>query len=261
MSWEDQWPGTPYEPTGSGSPAASGPFRVALKPSACEAGPEIAALREETGEIVTFDTRAAAERALVDAESALHLQGPAPNDPATVDAYLVALRDPEPDPGERPPPAAGWTFDARPRQVGRLAEALFDAYARDPPPVVAYAARDLGVDPAEIRVDVDPDPSAVSGIDADAEVGDSGDASDPGWVPDVGFVVRRVGDGAYGAPVLARYVAEIKHGSSSFERGQRAAMARLAMRRRDLDVLVIRVDLEGMPRSYDVSIRALDSEN
>ena len=221
---------------------------MALEPSAREADPEIAALREEAGEVVGFDTRTAAERALVEPATALYLQGPAPDDPRP--STPTSWRRTSPDPAPR--------SARRRRRAGRstpgpdrsaVSRTLFGACAYDPPPVVAYAARELGVDPAEIRVDVDGDPSAVAG-DPD---GDGGE-----WVPDLAFVVRRAGNPAYGAPVLARYVAEVEHGSASFERGQRAAMTRLAMRRRDLDVLVIRVDLEELPRSYDVSIRALE---
>lgn len=285
-------------------------FRVALKPSACEAAAWVADLRDEAGEVVSFDSRDEAERALLEGPDAagLRLQRPAPNDPAAVDAYLVWVREPAPEPAERGPPAEGWAVDVRGQQVGAMTEALFDAYRWNPPPIRAYAARELGLDVEELVVEVDHDPESVSvadlgdgggmgsGTDAGTgsgkdvgtgswtddgegdvegavdgadgeeaiegdrpEAGSNGDGSAGTWVPDVEFVVRRAADGARDdGRVYRRYLAEIKHGSASFERSQRRVMERLAEQAGPgLDVLVIRVELDDVPQSVDVAIRSL----
>ncbi len=252
MSWEDQWPGEPYQVAEAGRVPDASPFRVALKRSACAAAAEIETLRQSAGEVLSYDSRADAVAKLIHAVDCpgLRFQEPAPNDPADVDAYLVKVREPRPDARARGDPSTGWTFDARAQQVGALAEALFDAYRFDPPPIVAYAARDLELDPEDFRVTVDDDPARVGGLDPELE---------GQWHPDVAFVVReRTDHPGEGGSVLRRYVAEVKHGSTSFERNQRDGMERLAARDEKLDVLVIRVDLSGIPQSYDLTIRSLD---
>ncbi|WP_254861865.1 hypothetical protein [Halovivax gelatinilyticus] len=253
MSWEDQWPGEPYQVDEAGRVPDASPFRVALKRSACAAAPEIETLRQSAGEVLSYEGRADAVAKLIHAVDCpgLRFQAPAPNDPADVDAYLVKVRDPRPDLASRGDPATGWTFDARAQQVGALAESLFTAYRFDPPPIVAYAARDLDLDPDDLRVVVDDDPERVGALDPDV---------DGGWHPDVAFTVReRETDDAAGdaGSVLKRYVAEVKHGSTSFERNQRAGMQRLAERDEKLDVIIVRVDLAEIPQSYDLTIRSI----
>ncbi|WP_136715593.1 hypothetical protein [Halorientalis salina] len=256
MSWRDEWPGIPGEPIDEESEEADeeeGPYRVALKRSACEVSPAVASRREDAGEIVTYESREAATRKLLDSIDCpvLRLQEAAPNDPAPVDAYLIKGRELKPDPGERGPPQDGWTHQLGAQQVGALAEAVFGAHSDDPPPIVAYAARQLDMDPDAFRVTVEHAPSPVGG-----------EASSRHWHPDFEFRVRRkTADHPYGydGPVLRRYVAEVKHGSASFGRNQRQAMDRFdAESGPDTDVLVIRVDLDAVPRHYDVTIRTVD---
>ena len=253
MSWEDEWPGEPYHVSGEGKIPDRSPFRVALKPSACAAAPAIETLRESAGEVLSYTGRAEAVEKLVHGVDCqgLRLQAPAPNDPADVDAYLVKVKSPPPSPTSRGDPARGWTFDTDAQQVGALAEALFTASSVDPPPIVDYAARDLDLDPRDFRVLVDDDPARVGGLDPSV---------DGQWHPDVAFEVRELVDEETVGSVLKRYVAEVKHGSTSFERNQRAGMERLAERDDRLDVLVIRVDLSGIPQSYDLTIRLVGSD-
>ncbi len=84
----------------------TGPFIIALKSSACEASPEIAAFREELGKIIAYEYEGEATQILIDDITCIGLQfqAAAPNDLAGVGAYLVKLRDPEPSPTERGPP-------------------------------------------------------------------------------------------------------------------------------------------------------------
>lgn len=253
MSWEEEWPGEPYQVAEAGRVPDASPFRVALKPSACSAAAEIETLRQSAGEVLSYDSRADAVAKLIHAVDCpgLRFQEPAPNDPAAVDAYLVKVREPRPEAAARGDPATGWTFDTRAQQVGALAEALFDAYRVDPPPIVAYAARDLELDPESFRVIVDDDPDRVGGLDPDL---------DGQWHPDVAFDVREGRDADASADsgrVLKRYVAEVKHGSTSFERNQRDGMLRLADRDDKLDVLLVRVDLSAIPQAYDLTIRSI----
>lgn len=121
MTWREQWPGEPRRTElNEEDEEDSGPFSIALKPSACEASPAIAALREESGEVLTYESEGDAAKILIDDIdcSGLQFQAPAPNDPAEVDAYLVKLRDPDPSSAERGPPEDGWTFNMRAQQVG-----------------------------------------------------------------------------------------------------------------------------------------------
>jgi len=254
MTWREQWPGEPKQP-GSEAKEDEGPFTVALKPSACKASAEIAALREESGEVITYESEGEAARILIDDVDSpgLQFQRAAPNDPADVDAYLVKLRDPEPSPAERGPPEDGWTFNMRAQQVGALTEALFHAYGWNPPPIVAYASRDLDLDPDAFRVKVNSRPESVGEFEFYG--------GDGKWIPDFEFVVHRCttsSPSGYGGPVVQRYVAEVKHGSTSFERNQRTQMVKLAQDGgSDLDVLIVRVNLEGTPKTYDLTIRSV----
>lgn len=255
MAWRDAWPvaegdqdpGYEYLPTG--------PFRVAIKDSACRADPELSELREEQGEIIEFESNLEAKRTLIEGRGleGLGFQKPAPQDPQDVDAYLVLLPDSDPDPEERGPAEEGWRFRMSANQVGALSEALFDAQPSNPPPIVAYACRDLSLEADEIRVEVNRAPEAVGKLEFYG--------GDGRWLPDFEFVVRRVPDGSSsgrGGPVLKRYIAEVKHGSASFERHQRERMRELAEEAgEDTDVLVIRVELIGAPQEYGVRIRRL----
>lgn len=256
MTWREQWPGEPREmEPGEEDEEDSGPFSVSLKPSSCEVSQEIAALREESGEIVTYESEREAARILIDNVDCpgLQFQAAAPNDPAEVDAYLVKLRDTEPSPTERGPPEDGWTFNMRAQQVGALAEALFNAYGWNPPPIVDYAVKDLGIDPEEFHVRVNSAPESVGQFEFSG--------GDGMWIPDFEFVVHRRTDDhpfGYGGPVLKRYIAEVKHGSTNFERNQRTQMTQLAQDDgADLDVLIIRANLEGAPQTYDLTIRSV----
>lgn len=67
MTWREQWLGDPGETESrQGNDENSGPFRIALKPSACEVSPEIASLREESGEILSYESEREAARKLID---------------------------------------------------------------------------------------------------------------------------------------------------------------------------------------------------
>lgn len=250
MGWRDQWPGTPTDHGEQSDPDPDeAPFTVALTDAACEASATVAELREQRGEHVTYDSRRAAETDLLDPDRpGLRFQAPAPNDPTDVDAYLVKLRDPDPAPADRGPASGGWEFAATAQQVGALAEALFAAYRYDPPPIVAYVARDLDLAPDAFRVVVDPDdapriPPAI----------------EDRWRWDVHFAVhRRTPDAGGRGPLLRHYLAEVKHGGASYERAQRATMERIAREVPNVAVLAIRVDLEGVPQTYSLTIDAVE---
>mgnify|MGYP006285694283 CR=1 FL=1 len=172
----------------------------------------------------------------------------------------MKIRDPELDPAERGPPDDGWTFNMRSQQVGALAETLFTAYSWNPPPIVSCAAKDRRLEPDDFEVAVNDSPESIS---------HSGlNGGDGQWVPDCKFIVHRRTSSPSkddSGPVLKRYLAEIKHGSTSFERHQRQQMARIADEAgNDLVVLLIRVKLQETPQSYDLTIQtpsALPSEN
>ena len=240
MGWREQEPDVPETDLE--------PFTVALKDSACDASAKAARLREQCSEYITYDSERAARSDLLDPDRpSLRFQSPAPNDPADVDAYLVKVREVDPAPDDRGPAREGWEFNMTAQQVGALSEALFDAYRYDPPPIVAYVAKDLNMDPDAFRVVVNPDDSPS--IPSSDGMGH--------WRWDAHFTVHRRTEESPSwqqGPLLKQYLAEVKHGSTSFERNQRAEMERIAQDVPDVDVLVIRINLDGTPQTYSLTI-------
>ena len=229
-------------------------FRVAVKPSAAEANEAARALVAEHGDTLRFDAREAAEaradRLSERGDVPVAIQRAAPQEPADVDAYLVAsperrTHDPvESDDGRL-------TFETTATQYGALGESLVCSHRVNPPVLTAYARADLadelstGGDPG-LRVDLDPDPGPVVYASRDGE-------TRLAWVPDC---VARARDGP-GGPVLAEYACEVKTGDASFQRDQAAVMAYEA---RERDVLKIRVDVTALPDEYTVRVDAVAPE-
>lgn len=250
MDWIIEWP-VGEDDEGGYEYLPSGPIRVAIKDSACRADSNLADLREEHGETIEYESDLEAHRKLIEGRGldGLRFQQPAEADPDDIDAYLVWVGEPDPEPAERGPPDQGWSFRMTANQVGALSEALFDAQPSNPPPIVAYACQALEVKSEQIRVEVNRNPDPVGELKYFG--------GDGIWSPDFEFVVRRVSD-ALGrrGPILKRYIAEVKHGSTSFERHQRARMIELAEdEHADVDVLEIRVDLDGAPQGYEIWVR------
>ena len=227
-------------------------FRVALKPSAIEANEAVGALVADRGDTLAFDSRAAAEaeaaRLSQRGETPVAIQRAAPQEPADVDAYLVASperRTHEPvesDDGRL-------TLETTATQYGALGETLVRAHRVNPPLLTAYVRDDLADglpdDDEHLRVALDPDPDPVVYVGADAER--------LCWIPDC---VARARDGADGR-VLATYVCEVKTGDASFQRDQAAVMAYEA---RERTVLKVRVDVRDLPDAYTARIEEVAPE-
>lgn len=240
---------------GEGRSASAG-FAVAVKDSARRANDAVVDLASERGEVLAFDSGAAAgaaaERLSARGEGRVRIQRAAPQDPAGVDAYLVA----DPERRTRDPDGsveAGLTFDVTGNQYGALGEALLAAHPVNPPALTHYARQDLGAGSGEedrqggdLRVELDADPDPVRFRD--------GSGTRLTWVPDCRAVARR---GPAGRS-LATYDCEVKTGDASLERAQRTVMAAQA---RVTTVLVLRVDVGALPESYSVRIDEVEPGN
>ncbi|WP_115862453.1 hypothetical protein [Halorussus litoreus] len=223
------------------------PFRVAVKDSASEANEAVRRLARSEGEVVQFDSAADAHQRARDlseaGETPVKVQRAAPQDPADVDAYLVAW----PERRRRTPdgtPTEGLTFDTAANQYGALGEAVVCSPAVNPPLLTHFARVDSDLSEREaenlhVAVDADPDPVVVDG--------------DARWEPDCRAVVRP----APNRPVLTEFWCEVKAGDGSFERSQRAAMRAKA---REATVLKIRVDLDELPDSYTAWVRKVEPD-
>mgnify|MGYP000453350150 CR=1 FL=1 len=221
------------------------PYRVAVKDSASDANEAVRRLARAEGEVVAFDSAADAHRRARElseaGETPVKVQRPAPQDPADVDAYLVAW----PERRRRTPdgtPTEGLTFDVAATQYGALGEALVCSPEVNPPVLTHFARVDADCSAREaetVRVEVDADPAPVVV------------AGDARWEPDCRAVARLGPD----SPVLAEYWCEVKSGDGSFERSQRAAMRAKAL---EATVLKIRVDLDELPDSYTAWVRTVD---
>jgi len=221
------------------------PFTVAVKDSAREANPGARRLAAAEGDRLQFDSEAEAHRRArelsEDGETPVKVQQAAPQDPADVDAYLVAWprrRRWTPD----GTPTEGLTFDTTATQYGALGEALVCSPEVNPPVLTHFARIDADLsdreaDDLRVELDTDPDPVVVG--------------TDARWEPDCRAVARLGPD----RPAFAEYWCEIKAGDGAFERSQRRAMTALA---RETTVLKVRVELDGLPDSYTAWVRTVD---
>jgi hypothetical protein len=222
-------------------------YTVTAKPGALEANSTLIEAVESHGQPLEFGSRRQAERyadQLSAGDGGLRLQSGAPNDPASVDAYLLAAHDPaitEPAAIE----GETWTFDVGANLYGALGEAILLA-APKPHALYYYVTRDLertdGTLHNGVFLDVQRETSIIS-----TESADSGHT----WLPDCVILAR---DG-YEGPPLETYYCEIKTGEASFEPGQRETMESLATTER---VLTIRVLPDRLPDRYGLRIREVE---
>jgi len=217
-------------------------YRVVLTESATRN--EAAASRGGPGALLEYEDRAAAAAAAERYSAAggvpVRLQAPAPNDPRDVDAYLVA----NPERRVRKPTgslADGLSFETSAAQYGALGEALVTSHEQDPPVLLAYARRaiDAEGEPA-VQLDADPEPVTFRSRETDETVT---------WLPDATATVTV--DGA----VVRRLLCEVKAGDASTERDQRRAMRWAAS---EQTVLLLRLDLAGLPDAYDARIQEIE---
>ena len=224
-----------------------GAFRVAIKDSAVETNSDVAQLRQ-TGEIVEYDSRSQAEavarKVSESGEGPVRLQRAAPNDPADVDAYLVAA----PEQHKHTPVKAhdgAWTFGVTANQYGALGELLLTTGGT--PALEYFVQEDLGPYPSEavadaVNLDLRTDPKEFDWETLCAPV----DGERARWEPDCELRVW-----AGHSEILHRYFCEIKTGDSSFERHQQETMRAVA---EVADVLKIRVRVEELPEQYTVRL-------
>lgn len=230
-------------------PAEAG-FRIAIKDSAREViDPETLAASEASGQL-ECSSRAAAEASIEDLPlseaGTLHLQRPAPNDPADVDAYLVFY----PETRKRNPDGSlddGWTFDTTANQYGDLGEAIITAPGT--PALDHFVRQDLAESLSEdlggqLYLEVRTQPKEF-----DWETLRSVSEGDwLSWTPDCEVRVYLPGHEG----LVHRYFCEIKTGDASFERNQSRDMNAVS----DVaDVLKIRITIDGLPDEYSVKFR------
>lgn len=230
------------------SPMTAGDgFRVAIKGSARRVLDDDPLAADDTADVRSYPSRAAAEAAIDDFElleaGRLELQAPAPNDPADVDAYLVfypADRKRDPD-GSL---ADGWTFDTTANQYGAIGEALVTAPGT--PALHHFVRRDLAGDVDDERAEQLHVECTTRPDDFDwATLRAAADGDRLNWTPDCEVRVALPDRGGY----VHRYFCEVKTGDASFERNQAADVEAVSA---VADVLKIRVTIDELPDAYSV---------
>jgi len=235
--------------------------------------------------LVRFPTREAAEAELCDAPT-VRLQPGNDNDPDGVDYYCCRKARDDPPAAERDPPEEGWTFRTGANAVGRMAEVAFTTEAF-PKPVRDYAIRTLGM-PEESLLGRKMSLDWVFGRGDDTSSDLGLDAPEHNWVPDSVVAVwdreryydvperPTVSDDSFAeenesarsqqqdwlearneahqTALLAVYLVEIKHGNTSFERSQKAALNEMYECEGPVVPLVARMDLGDVPQSYTVRL-------
>jgi len=223
-------------------------FRVAIKESSVENNKYIRELRQTNGEIVEYESRAEAEAEIAEiskaSDGAVRLQQVAPNDPADVDAYLVAA----PPQHKHTPISTSdgeWTFDITANQYGALGEVLITTGGT--PALRHFATEDLGPYPSEaiadaVSLELRTNPKEFDWQTLRAAI----DGEWVRWKPDCELRVKF----GYPAVTLHQYFCEIKTGDASFERGQQEMMQTVS---NHVDVLKIRVRIDELPKRYTVA--------
>jgi hypothetical protein len=258
-------------------------IRVEIKHSAAEADSSLSEPIATGNAKQRYPSKAAAEESLAGHPEVGLLSAKANDD--WPDFYVVRVRPPKPDPESRGPAAAGWEFQARGNEVGKLAEALFTGVGRRPDPIVTYAVRDLGRPTDELvfqqagRLSYyatlpeiarkvtqtqpeDDTPTctvdAVFGVYDKAAVREYQDDEGSHFWPSSSLdrPHRERNVEVEERSLLRVYPVEVKHDSASFGRGQRAGMNALAEADDDrLVPLLARVTIEDLPQNYGVRIR------
>ncbi|MFB6104618.1 MAG: hypothetical protein ABEJ57_05970 [Halobacteriaceae archaeon] len=217
-------------------------FVVAIKKSARVRNSAVESLYETEGDQVTYPSAAMAREAVAElasrGEGPVRLQAVAPQDGSDVDGYLVGASRHDLSVPETPP-EAGWTFGVDASQYGALGEALLTAGDGASRPVRSFVRYDQDLEeetPLVVTVDTDPAPVSVPG-----EGGS--------WEPDCQI------EATVGHHTIGTYYAEVKTGNGRLERSQEAAIDAAA---RDTPVLLVWVDVAGLPAEYTVEFEKID---
>lgn len=225
-----------------------GGFTIAIKDSAIRANQAVKRRFEQEGEILEFESRSVADELAEDlsasGDARVAIQQAAPNDPSAVDAYLVHA----PVQRKHTPEGSledGWTFDTTANQYGAIGETLVTT--RGTPALRHFVVQDLAPFPSDeirdaIRLEVNTEPSEFDWKSLRSAVGDEW----VNWTPDCEVIVNL----GHPAVQVHRYICEIKTGDASFERNQQETMRAAS----DIvDVLKIRVRIDGLPHRYSVN--------
>jgi hypothetical protein len=220
-------------------------FSLSIKPGALEVNEPLVAVRDEHGDTITFGARAQADafaERLSAVDGGLRVQAVAPNDPADVDAYLLADHSPsttEPASVD----GATMTFDVGANLYGTLGEAVITGGPTSPA-IEHFVKEDLSEvsfrDVLRVRV-----------TDSEFISFDDWDGGSSRWLPDCRVEAR---DG-WRDPAVEVYWCEIKTGDASFQRTQMKAMRELAKEAR---VLKIRVLIDDLPKQYSVRVHEVE---
>jgi hypothetical protein len=225
------------------SPGVDTGYTVTVNGGALEVNERLETAVDAHGRTLEFGTRTQAElytEWLSTGDRSLRLQAAAANEPADVDAYLLASHDPSvSEPVDTDDESL--TFDVGANLYGALGEALLLDGPK--PYALRYVVRrDLGISESEFeeRFAMQIDRGTTISLDDD-------DGSVNRWIPDCTITVR---DGWEG-PLVERYYCEIKTGDASFQRSQMAAMQELAKSER---VFKIRVRIDSLPEQYSLRV-------
>lgn len=218
-------------------------FVVEIKKSARVRNAAVEGLYERDGPRITYGSEEAAREAVAALASRgdgpVRLQAVAPQDGAAVDGYLVGAsrhRIEIPD----TPPEDGWSFGVDASQYGALGEALLTAGDGAARPLRTFVRYDHDLPPETpltVAVDADPTPVTVPGTDGR-------------WEPDC------VIEASVGHRLITSYACEVKTGAGRLERRQAPVIEAAA---RDRPVLVVFVDVTGLPEQYEVRFEKIDN--
>lgn len=217
-----------------------GTFRVVVKESARKASKRLNQ-RFAEGELLTFPSRESAESYAAalspETETALQIQAAAPQDASPADGYLIAhtARTPDTPINED---GDSYEFPVSGNLYGKLGEAIVCERTENPPLLTHYLTAkltDAGISgPLNVEVETEPD-DVIATIDGERTR----------WQPDCTATVTR------NDVTIETYACEIKTGSGSVQRDQRAVMEIYA---RHHPVLLIRIDLSDLPVTYGARI-------
>lgn len=228
--------------------SSKNPLYVGIAQSAMQ-NPKVDDLYAANGRLVRYASARDAERDLSvfnhDAQHPVVLDQVSTKRETLVDAVLRLQT-----PNERVTDGGVQSYATSANQKGAIGEALICAYTYDPPVLTQFVKEEIAgradittpIEDLVVELDANPDP-----VHASVDTDDGGQRTGV-WVPDCAFTVH---DGRHDS--IASYLCEIKAGSGRLERDQKAVMEACAS---DENVLLVNIDLDGLPERYTASVAA-----
>lgn len=212
-------------------------YVVEIKETARESNSAVECYVQNSGAHLEFKSREAAEKFANEISSKggrVRIQAAAPQDPSSVDAYLIPfpkrhITEPKDS------PKSGLTFDVGANVYGEIGNAVIFGSSGVSPAIRYYFYSEIeGFEEASHNLRSIRQPYLPDDVPDDVS-----------WSPDGLVQVWSFGE------LVDQYFCEVKTGNASFERGQLAGMRRVS---RYYPVLKIRVDIGNLPDEYTVRI-------